>query len=108
MPVKTMAEEALERGTSTWRGHPTIWTDGMWVFQDTGEPIPGYGGRVRPCVVCGQVEWSGDGAVDRCLGVLPGVSNACCGHGDPNSAYIVFKNGVTIRGFNVVPNRIRT
>jgi hypothetical protein len=26
---------------------------------------------------------------DACLGLLPAVRNACCGHGDPNEAYVV-------------------
>jgi hypothetical protein len=43
----------------------------------------------------GQAGWCdrcqhpvGDG-VDRCLGTLPGVSHACCGHGDDAKAYVV-------------------
>lgn len=34
---------------------------------------------------------------DPCLGALPGVSNACCGHGWQRG-YIAFTNGVVIRG----------
>jgi len=33
---------------------------------------------------------------DPCLGCLPGVAFACCGHGD-REMYIAFENGVTIR-----------
>ena len=33
---------------------------------------------------------------DPCLGMLPGVNFACCGHGTDNG-YIAFENGVTIR-----------
>lgn len=33
---------------------------------------------------------------DPCLGMLPGVKYACCGHGD--EGYISFDNGVIIRG----------
>lgn len=36
---------------------------------------------------------------DACLGRLPGVKNACCGHGDPTCGYVQFENGVIIRGF---------
>ena len=39
---------------------------------------------------------------DPCLGVLPGVSYACCGHGDPDDAYVAFENGIVFRGFNVI------
>lgn len=40
---------------------------------------------------------------DPCLGHLPGVKFACCGHGT-QTGYITFENGVTIRGwFHVDP-----
>lgn len=35
------------------------------------------------------------GEPDPCLGRLPGVRNACCGHG--GDGYIQFDNGATIR-----------
>lgn len=31
--------------------------------------------------------------VDPCLGVIPGVVQACCGHGDPDDAYVVIAPG---------------
>ena len=34
---------------------------------------------------------------DACLGTLPGVKYACCGHGE-QPGYIMFTNGVVIRG----------
>jgi len=34
---------------------------------------------------------------DMCLGKLPGVKSACCGHGI-KEAYVAFDNGITIRG----------
>ena len=46
---------------------------------------------------CGKKTTWGD--FDSCLGALPGVANACCGHGIRSEAYIQFTNGVTIRGF---------
>jgi hypothetical protein len=39
---------------------------------------------------------------DPCLGQLPGVRGACCGHGDPAGAYIGFESGTVIRGFTKV------
>lgn len=33
---------------------------------------------------------------DPCLGTLPGVAFACCGHGRVDG-YIYFENGITIR-----------
>lgn len=36
--------------------------------------------------------------VDPCLGKLPGVMYACCGHGkDDESGYLFFETGVIIR-----------
>ena len=53
-----------------------------------------------PCPRCGRVRDSIDDP-DPCLGSLPGVKEACCGHGK-EEGYIEFENGVTIRGwFNV-------
>ena len=36
---------------------------------------------------------------DPCLGTLPGVIEACCGHGSPGKGYLMFKNGTLFRGF---------
>lgn len=41
---------------------------------------------------------------DPCLGNLPGVLYACCGHGKPGRAYILFENGIHIQGFDTVRN----
>jgi hypothetical protein len=49
----------------------------------------------RPCAKCGKLPTK-EGH-DACLGTLPGVIDACCGHG-VREAYIHFENGVTIRG----------
>lgn len=35
---------------------------------------------------------------DYCLGSLPLVRAACCGHGHPEDAYFIFHNGVEVRG----------
>lgn len=85
-----------------WRGHPTIWLDGKWLFEDTLEPVPGYGGKKRPCKKCGLVfEGSNIGEADPCLGDLPGVDNACCGHGISSQAYIRFTNGTVVKNFTI-------
>lgn len=100
---KSMAERDIEMGKGHFRGHPIWWDEQneIWRYSDNNEPIPGGGGEVRPCKKCGQKEWSGDGAVDACLGTLPGVTNACCGHGVPSHAYVCFEGGVVLRGFTV-------
>ena len=87
---------------SHFRGHPIIFIDGIWVYEDTGERS-GFGYEVRPCAKCGKTfEGSNNGDADPCLGNLPGVDNACCGHGAPESAYVRFTSGVIIEGFDVI------
>lgn len=78
--------------TANIRGWPVIF-DGEWVYQDTGEPIS----VERPCRHCGR--WP-----DTCLGELPGVLAACCGHGDRKESYILFENGLIIKDFVVDQN----
>lgn len=106
IPKMSMADEARARGRSHWRGHPTLWEEKAkrWVFADTMEPTVGWGGKKRPCGKCGKLfEGSYNGEVDPCFGgKLPGVVNACCGHGVRREAYILFKNGPMIRGFDKI------
>ena len=61
--------------TSYIHGHEVIYKDGQWVYADTGELIT----KKRPCVRCGQPATT-EGH-DACLGQIPGVKHACCGHG---------------------------
>lgn len=86
---------------SSFRGHPTVYINGKWVYEDTREPLPGYGGdpKPRPCKKCGSNHKMTDH--DPCLGELPGVDNACCGHGNSEFSYVRFTNGVILRGFSV-------
>ena len=60
---------------SSSRGWPLIWRHGRWVYADTGAALDPN----RPCRRCGRPP-APDGA-DACLGTLPGVVSACCGHG---------------------------
>lgn len=80
------------------RGHPMYFDGEVWRYEDTGEPTAD-GWRDRPCGECDRHP-TPEGH-DPCLGELPGVRNACCGHGDRREAYVQFENGVTIRGFVV-------
>ncbi len=95
--MKTMLDEAIARGRSTSRGHPIIWDGKQWLYEDTRETLESD--PFRPCKKCGSLEDSNDGHVDECLGLLPGVKNACCGHGSREEAYIMFENNVMITGF---------
>lgn len=42
------------------------------------------------------------GEPDPCLGLLPGVVEACCGHGVTGKAYVMFEDGTLLRGFRRV------
>lgn len=75
------------------RGHPIAFEDGRWVYRDTGTPTVGSD---RPCGHCGKGR-TAEGH-DGCLGTLPGVMNACCGHGIEGEAYIQFWTGARIAG----------
>lgn len=87
--------------TGYFRGRPLEWINNRWVFSDTNKPLPATGGEVRACVKCGALYPLGEGEVDPCLGILPGVDNACCGHGVKSQAYVRFTNGVVLRNFDI-------
>lgn len=84
------------------RGWPVHWDEalGEQVFSDTGEPTEKTW-ALRPCGVCGLQGNSNYGDPDPCLGQLPGVTSACCGHGDRERAHVRFQGGVVLRGFVV-------
>ena len=81
------------------RGHPIISAGEHWVFEDTGEPTEETW-KARPCGHCGRHD-TPEGH-DACLGTLPGVMNACCGHGMEREAYVQFLDGTDIRGRSAV------
>ena len=70
------------------RGHPIVWIDEMWVYEDTKESTVE---NERPwCRHC-KKEDTPEGH-DGCIGVLNSdiVMNACCGHEEPQFAYVQF------------------
>ena len=74
------------------RGH-------QWIQTLLGKRWSESGQRIRdnvPCKRCGEYPVM-DGP-DPCLGMLPGVRAACCGHG-AEPGYIMFRNGLVIRGY---------
>ena len=52
--------------------------------------------QTRPCGICKKV--STKEGHDACLGTLPGVVNACCGHGIKRDAYVQFLDYSVIDG----------
>ncbi|AHX01090.1 hypothetical protein M316_0025 [Nitrincola phage 1M3-16] len=99
--IETKAAKAQSIGKSSFRGHTIIWAGDKWLYEDNQQPIPGYGGEMRPCKKCGSTLSSNDGFPDECLGSIKGVTNACCGHGDTSVSYMVFDSGLVIEGFEV-------
>lgn len=89
--------ELVEFKYDLLRGHPICQCleTGEWIFVDTGKPTADTW-RDRPCGHCGK-GWSAAGH-DGCLGTLPGVSNACCGHGLVGDAYVVLACGKRFAG----------
>lgn len=53
--------------------------------------------RVEECRKCHR-DYAPSREPDPCLGMLPGVVEACCGHGNDAKAYVMFENGVLFRG----------
>jgi len=86
-----------------FRGHPTTVIDGKWCYADTHEVITDLDGdlpdNIRPCKKCGKKFPFGE--PDPCIGFLPGVKFACCGHGNRSDAYVLFDNDVHLQGFKV-------
>ena len=81
-----------------FRGHEIEEKNGEFYFCDTGKPtIRSWSSRA--CGHCGKHN-TPEGH-DSCLGELPGVMNACCGHGSPKESYIQFENGFRIEGFKI-------
>ena len=74
-----------------WRGH-AIHT--MWVYSDSHQKVEKNPNR--KCGNCNKPNRK-DGH-DACLGKLPGVMNACCGHGRTKEAYIQFLDKFCIKG----------
>lgn len=96
-------------GKSHSRGHPIVWDKKTekWLYEDNMKPIYGHGGENRPCVKCNKLfEGSNIGESDPCLQNLPGVDNACCGHGVKEESYVRFTSGVVLTGFDVEYTRL--
>ncbi|MCB1711529.1 MAG: hypothetical protein KDH96_03330 [Candidatus Riesia sp.] len=73
-------------------GHLTYYENNKWVYADTGEEVPEVPTRKCPrCNLCPTKEGH-----DACLGKLPGVSYACCGHG-VKRGYMMFSDGKIVR-----------
>lgn len=86
------------RGDYVYRGHNIEKEDGIYVYSDTREPVRNNVNRA--CGKCG-LDNTTEGH-DSCLGTLPGVMNACCGHGKDNEAYVQLLNRTVISGTDAI------
>lgn len=76
-------------------GYEMVFVEGEWLFSDTMKKVADTH-EERPCGICGK-ERTPEGH-DGCVGTLPGVMNACCGHGNLGEAYVQFPNGRLMQG----------
>jgi hypothetical protein len=70
------------------------WDKEEWLYVDNDESAS----VKRPCITCKQYQ-TAEGH-DHCIQNLPGVIQACCGHG-VEEGYIRFENGKEFKGFFV-------
>ena len=80
-------------------GHDIHFDGEVWRITATGELLYTAGmkgsGQYARCIECGLMPTSK--GHDGCLGTLVsdkhgGIQNACCGHGEPDTAYIQYVN----------------
>lgn len=82
-----------------FRGHEMYKHAGVWFFTDTAAPVAATW-QDRSCGHCNRMNTPG--GYDGCIGYLPGVMNACCGHGELGAAYIQFFDGSIVRGLKAI------
>lgn len=69
------------------------WTAGIVQCLDCSLVYEAIGWQLRVCDHCG-LEW-GESLHDPCLGRIEGVTEVCCGHGNPELAYAIYADGRT-------------
>lgn len=78
-----------------FRGRKIEKAEGEYIYSDTGESVSeNY--KTRTCGYCDK-HYTKEGH-DGCLGTLPNVMNACCGHGRKEDAYVQFNKEQIFRG----------
>lgn len=98
---KTMS---IMKRKNEFKGHEIKLVNNEWFFINSSKSVKDNWRKIS-CGVCG--EKSTKEGHDNCIGTLPGVVNACCGHGQTDEAYVMFSNGFILRSnsaLNVISN----
>ncbi len=66
-----------------FRGHPVFYTDNEWCYSDGM-----MADENAACARCGELPTQE--GYDACLGYIPRVISACCGHG-VEAPYLIFE-----------------
>ncbi len=85
----------MKKSFDSHRGNNIELVGDNWIYSDTKELVSETHNE-RPCGKCNEIR-TPEGH-DPCLGTLPNVMNACCGHGNNNQSYIQYENGQILRG----------
>ena len=86
-------------GNGYLRGHKIEHVNNKWVYSDNKQ-LTSETHKDRACGNCGNPET--EEGHDACLGTLPGLMNACCGHGLKNEAYIQLMDSTSIHGIDAL------
>ena len=79
-----------------YRGYKLLIIDGEFYLQDTLQLARDFLWDEMPCGYCGLLNTIE--GYDGCIKRVANATNACCGHGITNDAYIQFSDGSCIRG----------
>ena len=84
---------------SKFMGNNIIFVNNEWIYEDTKLPVSETY-QERKCENCNRhITKEGH---DACLGNLPGVINACCGHGREDEAYVQLLDKTVIDGIDAI------
>jgi hypothetical protein len=72
--------------TSFSRGHLIYFKDNQWYYVDNNNMVS----NERPCKKCGEMPTKE--GYDACLGFIPDVVSACCGHGIEGQEIMIKKS----------------
>lgn len=84
--------------SSRWRGNEMYCVGDKWFYSSDNLLVSMD--KDRKCEYCRK-----DNTIeghDACLGTLPGLMNACCGHGNVSEAFVQFLDGFCVRELDAI------